>query len=422
MKWIITAFVLLSSALLGACQIAQPVAAHDKELQPLPGAFNTGSYLPQLKGKRVAVFANHTATIGQVHLVDSLLHAGIEVVKIFGPEHGFRGTADAGEKVGNLVDQQTGIPIVSLYGSKRKPSAADLADVDVMLFDIQDVGVRFYTYISSLQDYMEAALEHGKPLIVLDRPNPNGFYIDGPVLDTAFRSFIGMQPIPVVYGMTMGEYAQFLVGERLLQPAAQKIADRHKANGHNFITVVPCINYNHNSRYILPQAPSPNLPNASAIYWYPSTCFFEGTVLSEGRGTDKPFQVFGHPSLPDSLYRFTPVSMPGAKSPKLLHQTCFGWNVSGPAHEVLQQVNGRLQLKWLLQAYRMFPEKDKFFIKGKAQPGPTDYFFNKLAGNALLMKQIELGFSETHIRQSWQPALEVFKQKRKKYLLYPDFY
>jgi len=399
----------------------------------LPGAFQTKEYVPMLKGKRVGIFANHTATVGNVHLVDTLQKLGIKITKIFGPEHGFRGTADAGEKVENYVDKQTGIPVISLYGKKRKPSAEDLEDVDVMLFDIQDVGVRFYTFISSLQEFIESAVEHKKPLIILDRPNPNGFYVDGPVLDTTYKSFVGMQPVPVVYGMTIGEYANYLVGEGLLDKEIMAsvmmgmVHDALKTGASNTtavpkITVIKCRNYTHKSKYILPQKPSPNLPDAGSIYWYPSTCFFEGTVLSEGRGTEKPFQIFGHPSLPKNLYAFTPHSTPGATSPKLKDQLCYGWNLSGTNEEVLQKVNNRVQIKYLLDAYRLFPEKDNFFIvPKKTDVKPTEIFFNKLAGNADLMQQIIAGKTEQEIRASWEPKLSAFKKIRKRYLMYPDF-
>ncbi len=396
----------------------------------LPGAYQVNEYLPILKGKRVGIFANHTATIGNIHLVDTLQKLGIKITKIFGPEHGFRGTADAGEKVGDYIDKQTSIPVVSLYGKKRKPSASDLADVDVMLFDIQDVGVRFYTFISSLQEFMESALENDKPLIILDRPNPNGFYVDGPVLDTAYRSFVGMQPIPVVYGMTMGEYANFLIGESLLDPRifaewvvkqADRILKTGVAESPLNITVIKCKNYTHQSRYILPEKPSPNLPDAGSVYWYPSTCFFEGTVLSEGRGTEKPFQMFGHPSLPQNLFSFTPVSKDGAKNPKLENKLCYGWDVSGSNEAVLKNINNQIQLKWLLQAYNLFPNKNEFFIVPKKDNvKPTEIFFNKLAGNGELMEQIKAGKTEAEIRASWQPKLDEFKAKRKKYLMYAE--
>jgi uncharacterized protein YbbC (DUF1343 family) len=400
--------------------------------QILPGAYQIKEYLPLLQGKRVAIFANNTATINGTHLVDTLKKLGITITKIFGPEHGFRGTANAGAHIDNYKDEKTGIPVISLYGAKRKPSEEDLANVDILLFDIQDVGVRFYTYISSLQEFIESAMEFDKPLVILDRPNPNGFYVDGPVLDTAFKSFVGMQAVPVVYGMTIGEYANFLVGEGLfdknimaswMMRIVNNASDttKRKGNGLN-ITVIKCRNYTHKSKYILPVKPSPNLPDAGSIYWYPSTCFFEGTVLSEGRGTDKPFQIFGHPSLPKSLYAFTPVANAGASSPKLKDQLCYGWNLSASNEQILQQVNNHIQIKYLLEAYKLFPDKQNFFLKAKkADLKPTDYFFNKLAGNAELMQQIIDGRSEKEIRASWEPKLSAFKKKRKKYLMYPDF-
>ncbi len=398
----------------------------------LPGAYQIKEYLPMLQGKRVGIFANNTATINGVHLVDTLRKMGVTITKIFGPEHGFRGTANAGANVDSYTDEKTGIPVISLYGKKRRPSEDDLSDVDILLFDVQDVGTRFYTYISSLQDLMESAMEFDKPLLILDRPNPNGFYVDGPVLDTAFKSYVGMQPIPVVYGMTIGEYANFLIGEGLLNRdimaswmmrMVHTASDttKRKGNGLN-ITVIKCRNYTHKSRYILPEKPSPNLPDAGAVYWYPSTCFFEGTVLSEGRGTDKPFEIFGHPSLPKNLYAFTPVANAGASAPKLKDQLCYGWNLSGTNERILQQVDGHIQIKYVLEAYKLFPDKENFFLKvKKADPKPADYYFNKLAGNAELMQQIIDGKSEKEIRASWEPKLTAFKKKRKKYLMYEDF-
>jgi len=375
-------------------------------------------YLPMLKSKAVAVFANQTSMVKNSHLVDTLLKSGINVVKIFGPEHGFRGDADAGEKVGDARDARTGLPVISLYGNHKKPTADDLKDVDVLVFDIQDVGVRFYTYISSLQYYLEAAIENHKPLLILDRPNPNGFYVDGPVLDTNFKSFVGMQPIPIVYGMTIGEYALFLMGENLLSAKANAI------NAYNITTtptadtpfhvqVIKCQQYDHQTKYLLPVMPSPNLKEMQSIYLYPSTCFFEGTVLSEGRGTDKPFQVFGHPALPKNLYSFTPKPNAGAKNSKCFFQECYGWNLGGSIDEVLKKVDGRIQLKYFIEAYKLFPGKDSFFLKTN--------FINKLAGNADFMQQIKKGLSEEDIRKSWQPGLTEFKAKRKKYLLYRDF-
>jgi len=386
-------------------------SAFSQEIKP--GAYQTSEYLPALKGKRIGLFANHTATIGNKHLVDTLVSLGLTITKAFGPEHGFRGTADAGEKVGDYKDAATGIPVISLYGKKRRPSADDLQDVDVMLFDIQDVGTRFYTYISSLEEFINSAIENNKPLIILDRPNPNGFYVDGPVLDTAYKSFVGMQRIPMVYGMTMGEYAKMLIGEKWEKAAAT-------ASSLPNITIIKNKNYTHKSKYVLPVKPSPNLGTMSSVYWYGSNCLFEGTVLSEGRGTDFPFAIFGHPSLPKTLYTFTPTSRDGAKEPKLKDQTCYGWNLAGTDKEVLQKVDGKIQLSYLLEAYKLFPEKEKFFITPKSGK-PTDYFFNKLAGNDALQKQIIAGASEKEIRASWAEGLNAFKKIRKKYLLYTDF-
>lgn len=375
-------------------------------------------YVPLLEGKSVAVFANQTSMVHNTNLVDTLIKRGIKVVKIFGPEHGFRGKADAGEKVGNSIDKETGVEVISLYGKHNKPTPEDLQGVDVMIFDIQDVGTRFYTFISSLQYYIEAALENSKPLLILDRPNPNGFYVDGPVLDPKFKSFVGMQPIPIVYGMTLGEYSFMITGEKWLSDAANKkysyyLHAKNSPDTPFHFFVIKCLNYDHNSKYILPIKPSPNLPFIQSIYWYPTTCLIEGTILSEGRGTDKPFQLFGHPDLPKNLISFTPESMEGAKDPKLLGQKCYGWDLSGTEDEVLKNVDKKIQLKWIIQAYKLFPDKENFFLKSNG--------FNRLAGNDVLMKQIKNGVSENEIRKSWAPALSRFKKIRKKYLLYKDF-
>ena len=382
------------------------------------GAERIEVYLPYLKGKAVAVFANQTSTVKNTHLVDTLLKRGINIVKIFGPEHGFRGDADAGEHVGDVKDKKTGIPVISLYGDHKKPTPADFKDVDILIFDIQDVGVRFYTFISSLQYYLEAALENHKPLLILDRPNPNGFYIDGPVLDMKYKSFIGMQPVPIVYGMTIGEYGLMLAGENMLSKEANAInaynvTTQPTADTPFHVTVIKCKNYDHNSKYVLPVMPSPNLKTMQSIYLYPSTCFFEGTVFSEGRGTDYPFQMFGHPAMPKTLFSFTPTPNPGAKSSKCFYQTCYGWKIDGSNEEVLKKVNGSIQLKYFIDAYKLFPGKDSFFLKNN--------FINKLAGNDLLQQQIKDGKTETEIRKSWEPALSNFKILRKKYLLYKDF-
>lgn len=392
----------------------------------LAGADRINVYLPLIKGHAVGIFANQTSMVGNTHLVDTLKKLGIDIKVIFGPEHGFRGTADAGEKVGNYTDEKTGIPVISLYGSKRKPSAEDLKDVDLLIFDIQDVGVRFYTFISSLEEFMEAAFEFKKPLLLLDRPNPNGFYVDGPVLNKKYKSFVGMQPIPIVYGMTIAEYAMMLTGENLLSEKAnayanyfKNIQEHHPDTPYHF-QVIKCKGYDHKTKYELPIKPSPNLPNIQSIYLYPSTCFFEGTVLSEGRGTNKQFQVFGHPSLPKSLYSFTPNPNEGAKKSKLYGQLCYGWDLSGSPEEVLMKVDNKVQLKWLMEAYKLFPQKDSFFIIPKSG-NMEQSFFTKLAGNNELWQQIKAGKSEEEIRKSWEPELSNFKQIRKKYLLYEDF-
>ena len=384
----------------------------------MPGAERMEVYLPWLKGKAVAVFANQTSLVKNTHLVDTLVKSGIKVVKIFGPEHGFRGDADAGEHVTDGVDKRTGIPVISLYGDHKKPTPDDLKDVDILIFDIQDVGVRFYTFISSLQYYLEAALENHKPLLLLDRPNPNGFYVDGPVLDMKFKSFVGMQPVPIVYGMTIGEYGLMLAGEKWLSDKANQINDYNITTNPTTDTpfhfmVLKCKNYDHTSKYILPVMPSPNLKEMQSIYWYPSTCFFEGTVFSEGRGTDKPFQIFGHPAMPKNLFSFTPMPNAGAKNIKCFNKKCYGWNLSGTNEEVLKKIDNRIQLNYFIDAYKLFPGKDSFFLKTN--------FINKLAGTDVFQQQIKEGLSETAIRKSWEPGLNAFKSIRRKYLLYKDF-
>ncbi len=368
-----------------------------------PGAEQINAYLPMLQGKRVGVFANQTSLIGKKHLIDVLLAHGINVTKIFVPEHGFRGDADAGNHIKNSVDAKTGIPIISLYGSKLKPTATDLADVDILVFDIQDVGVRFYTYISSLQKYMEAAIENDKPLIVLDRPNPNGFYVDGPVLDPKNKSFTGMQPIPIVYGMTEGEYATMLVGQEWLDITP-------KSRAHDLqLTVIPCKNYTHKSLYAPPVPPSPNLPNIQSIYLYPTIGLMEATILSVGRGTKTPFQVFGHPTL-KTQFTFTPEPRPGAMAPEYKNQACHGWHIFGSKKDILKIVGNKLQIKYLIMAYQAFPNKNNFF--GHSMVHAT--------GNSMV-SLIAQNASEEAIRQSWEPKLSEFKQIRKQYLLYRDF-
>lgn len=385
----------------------------------LPAADRLDQYLPLLKGKKVAFLVNQTSMVGQTHLVDTLKKKGVIIKAIFGPEHGFRGAAPDGAKISNAVDPNTGAPVISLYGTKNKPSPEDLKDVDVMVYDIQDVGTRFYTFISSMQYFMEAALENNIPFIVLDRPNPNGFYVDGPVLDPKFKSFVGLQPVPVNYGMTIGEYAQMILLEGWLSKEANAAYQRLKTirykEGAKFfqLRVIPCQNYTHKSKYVLPVRPSPNLPEMQSIYWYPSNCFFEGTVITEGRGTEMPFAIVGHPSFPKNMYSFTPHSTEGAPNPKFKDQVCYGWNLNGTPEQVLKMVDNKLQLKYFLEAYKLFPDKENFFTKNNG--------INRLAGTDEFMKQVKEGKSEEEIRRSWEPKLSEFKKIRKKYLLYPDF-
>lgn len=369
-------------------------------LAPLPAAHRMDEYLPLLAGKKVALLINQTATVSGQLLLDTLLKRDINVVKVFVPEHGFRGTADAGAHVKSVKDEKTGLPIISLYGTNKKPRKEQLEDVDVVIYDLQDVGVRFYTYISSLEYMMEACAEAGTQLIVLDRPNPNGHYVAGPVLEPQHKSFVGMQPIPVVYGMTVGEYARMLVGEKWV-----------KADGLK-LHIILCPNYSHTTFYTLPVPPSPNLKSMSAVYLYPALCFFEGTVVSVGRGTDKPFQQWGHPAMKGKTdYSFTPRATTGASRPMYEGEACFGEMITADTEVALQRMNNELNLEWLIQAYQWYPEKSKFF----------NNFFEKLAGTAKLRQMIEAGKAAEEISASWKDDVSAFKQIRKKYLLYPDF-
>lgn len=364
------------------------------------GAERTDLYLHMIKGKTVAVVTNQTGTIGKRHLVDSLLSLGIEIKKVMSPEHGFRGDAAAGEHVKSGIDVKTGIPIVSLYGSHRKPTKEDLAEIDIVIFDIQDVGVRFYTYISTLHYLMEACAENNKPLIILDRPNPNGHYVDGPVLKKEFKSFVGMDPIPVVHGMTIGEYALMLNGEKWLENGIQ-------CN----LTVISVLKYDHTKLYQLPIPPSPNLPNMASIYLYPSLCFFEGTPISVGRGTEKPFQIYGHPKLKKYEIVFIPKSIEGkAPNPKLEGDSCKGYDLSDFGKAILPNLN-IIYLFWLQDTYNELDNKANFFTP----------FFDKLAGTDELKKQIIKGVPMEEIKASWQKDLDNFLLIRKKYLLYTDF-
>ena len=364
------------------------------------GAERTGLYLDVLKGKNIAVVANQTSVLEKrneqkeerefVHLVDSLLSLGINVKKVFAPEHGFRGKADAGEVVKDGFDTKTGLPIISLYGKNKKPSTEQLKNIDVVVFDIQDVGARFYTYISSLHYVMEACAEAGIPVIILDRPNPNGHYIDGPVLELEHKSFVGMHKVPVVYGMTIGEYGQMINGEKWLKNGIQ--CD---------LKVIPLENYTHNTTYHLPVKPSPNLPNDKSINLYPSLCFFEGTSVSAGRGTEMQFQIYGSPFLSKSDFTFTPQPNEGAKYPKHENKLCFGEN--------LQEADNlkKLDVSYLIKAYNQNSSKEFF-----------NNFFTKLAGTKKLQQQIEDHLSEEEIRKTWKKGLNEFKITRNFYLLY----
>jgi uncharacterized protein YbbC (DUF1343 family) len=362
------------------------------------GASNTAAYFGLLKNRRVAVVANQTSLIGNVHLVDTLLSSGIQVVKIFAPEHGFRGDAGNGDHINDGIDRKTKLPIISLYGSNVRPSSTMLADVDVIVFDIQDVGVRFYTFLATMQEVMEAAALAKKEFIVLDRPNPNGYYIDGPVMtDSNLFSFVGQLHIPIVHGCTLGEMANMINGEGWLT-----------VEKHCELTVIPCTGYTHNSYFELPIKPSPNLPNITAIYAYPSLCWFEGTCISIGRGTNLPFQQFGFPNCKVGETSFTPKEIPGVSSnPPFKNQLCKGILVH------FEKRPTQLNIAWLKSMYSNYPKKDKFFV--------SPNFFDKLAGTTKLRKQIEEGVSEEEIRASWQADLEKYKVIRKKYLLYPDF-
>ena len=397
---------------------SKPVKIVQQNSAIIPAADQPDKYLPLLKGKQVAMLVNQTSVVGTTHIVDALLAKGVTIKVIFGPEHGFRGNAPDGAKVETTTDPKTGIPVVSLYGKKNKPTKEDLAGVDIMVYDIQDVGTRFYTFISSMQYFMEAAVENNIPMIILDRPNPNGFYVDGPVLDLKFKSVVGMQPVPIKYGMTIGEYANMILQEGWLgkeaNEAYQRVIAARYAKGAKFfqLTVIPVANYTHKSKYALPVRPSPNIPDMQSVYWYPSNCLFEGTVVTEGRGTEMPFAIIGHPALPKTMYSFTPHATEGAPNPKFKDQTCYGWNLNGTVQEVLQKVDNRLQLEYLLESYRLFPDKQNFFREAG---------FNRLAGNDELIKQIRDGKSEEEIRQSWEPKLSAFKKIRKQYLIYADF-
>lgn len=362
---------------------------------PILGIDRLHLFRDSLVGKRIAVVGNQTSTVRGVHLLDTLLALNLNVVKVFMPEHGFRGDIDAGEKINHSEDQKTCIPLFSLYGNNKKPTSTQLEDVDIVIYDIQDVGVRFYTFISTLHYVMLACAEENKQLIVLDRPNPNGHYVDGPVLEANFKSFVGMHQVPIVYGMTIGEYATMVNGESWL--------------GANLVCklwVIPCKNYTHKTKYTLPVAPSPNLRSEQAISLYPSLCFFEATTVSIGRGTEKPFEVYGHPLFPKSSFSFIPIPRVGAKDPLHVNKLCFGFDLSKKPIKRTYEIN----LSYLIRANELLGDSAVFINQNN--------FFNLLAGTATLKEQLLKGWSANEIRESWKPGLEKFLDIRKKYLLY----
>nr|NQU89095.1 DUF1343 domain-containing protein [Bacteroidota bacterium] len=372
----------------------------EKQLKIRVGAERTEKYFPLIENKNIAIVANHTSLIGDAHLVDSLIWSDANVIKVFSPEHGFRGKVAAGEHVDDKIDLVTGLPIISLYGDHKKPQKEDLQDIGLVIFDIQDVGARFYTYISTMTYVMDACAEEGIPVIILDRPNPNGFYVDGPVMEKEHQSFVGMHPVPIVHGMTVGEYATMVNGEGWLESGSK--CD---------LTVIAIENWTHNDFYELPVKPSPNLPNKYAVYLYPSLCLFEGTDVSAGRGTDYPFQIIGHPEFLLGSYFFVPRPVTGASiSPKHNGKHCNGQNLIGYAKE-MKENPPQLNLSWLIAYHDFLKDTTVFF----------NNYFVKLAGTDQLRTQIENGFTEEQIRASWQPQLDEFKKMRKKYLLYPDF-
>jgi len=388
--------------LLSSCSFGQPIENRSVGLDPVKmvenavivGAQKLNVVLPMLKHKSVGVVGNQSSLVDGVHLVDTLLYSGVKLKRVFSPEHGFRGDADAGEHVSSQVDKKTELSIVSLYGKNKKPTASQLEGIDVLVFDIQDVGVRFYTYISTLHYVMEACAENEISLIVLDRPNPNGHYVDGPVLDLAFKSFVGMHPVPVVHGMTIAEYAQMINGEKWLNNEA-----------HCNLTVVSCDNYNHNRPYSLPVPPSPNLRSDLSIQLYPSLCFLEATTVTVGRGTTGPFERYGHPDFSKTAFEFIPKSGPGSKNPKHKDRVCNGFNLTDSSYQRMYQ----LDLSFVLNAKNQL--KGKVFVD-------RSRFFNLLAGNDILLKQVRSELGEDEIRATWKEGLSAFSLVRTKYLMY----
>jgi len=385
------------SALFISCSSQTAVQEIKHDTGMLTGAQQMSRYLPLLSGKRVGVVANQTSLVGYTHIVDTLLANKINVVAVFAPEHGFRGDAGAGEHIADGKDPKTGIPVLSLYGKTKKPTPSMLTGIDWLIFDIQDVGARFYTYISTLHYVLEAAAENNLQVLVLDRPNPNGHYVDGPVREEKYASFVGMHPIPIVHGLTIGELTGMILGE-------------HWLSANPAVTVIPCEGYTHSMHYSLPMRPSPNLPNDRAIALYPSLCWFEGTEVSVGRGTPDPFQLIGFPGCNAGNFVFTPEDIPGvAPNPPFEHQQCSGLDL----RETPNQQTNQLELNWLLQMYNAYPDKDHFFL--------SNGFFDKLSGTASLREMVVAKKNAEEIRSSWQEGLQRYRTMRKKYLLYPDF-
>jgi uncharacterized protein YbbC (DUF1343 family) len=388
---------LLALLLLSPVLISQPNPTIKDYSSVTIGAAQFDQYLPKLKNKRVALLTNVTGLIGKISIVDTLLRLKINIKKIFGPEHGFRSDADAGEAVKSNKDVKTGLPVISLYGSNKKPTKEQLKDIDILIYDIQDIGVRFYTYISTMSYAMEACAENGKEFMVLDRPNPNGFYVDGPVLKPEYQSFLGLHAVPIVYGMTCGEYAKMVNGEGWLK---NKVKCK--------LTVIGLKNYDRKASYQLPVNPSPNIPNAQAVLLYPGLGLFEGTPVSLGRGTPFPFQVIGLPSYPDTSFGFTPRPSKLSKEPKYVNQRCYGLDLRKDAY--LKQHPKQISISWVIQMYAQLKREDFF-----------ESNFNYHAGNKELQIQIKENVSEAKIRKSWEADLEKFKLMRKKYLIYADF-
>ncbi|HET6723471.1 MAG TPA: DUF1343 domain-containing protein [Chitinophagaceae bacterium] len=398
--------VVISLSFCGTTNHQPQNSADETKLPIRTGADQTEKYIPLVKGKRVAVMANPTSIIGNSHLIDSLKKLNVNIVKVFGPEHGFRGNASAGVRVADETDPATGIPVISLYGAKNKPSKEDLADVDVLIYDLQDVGCRFYTNINALSRLMEACYENGKEMLILDRPNPNGYLIDGPILDMKYKSGIGMFPIPMSHGLTVGEFAQMANGEGWLK-------DKVKCN----IKIIPVANYDHDMPYTLPVKPSPNLNTQQSIMLYPSTCMFEGVYLNHGRGTLYPFTVIGSPELKGKYeFSYTPTGIKGmAETPLFMDQVCYGLDLRNYDIEKLRS-SKQINLNWIIELYKAHPYKEKFFDSKLSKEMGT---IERLIGSGLFRQQIIDGKSEKEIRESWEPGLTEYKQMRKKYLLYP---